>query len=144
MIVSSVLVPIQGIIFGTSYHFWYIFLDRYLPGNAARMVFKKVLIDQVIMVPISVPTFLISLGLLEGQDWKATISDVKTKSPPLLAAEWTFGPVTQLFNFFVLPTRFRVVYDSVVCLCFDGYYTYVKYRSHLKSGEMIDGNHPVV
>lgn len=123
---------------GAAYHYWYQFLDRRWPGNVARVVMKKVLADQVVMVPIGVPMFLISLGLLEGQDRQSIMKDVKTKSPPLLAVEWTFGPATQLINFFFLPTHFRVVYDSVVCLCFDAYYTHVKYRSHLRDGETTD------
>src|SRR6218665_220388 len=123
---------IQGILFGSTYHFWYIFLDRMLPGYTARVVVRKVFIDQVIMTPIGVVSFLVSLGILEGQHGADIMLDIKNKGPLLLAGEWTFGPITQLFNFFLLPTRFRVLYDSIVCLSFDAYYIHIKYR-HGKS-----------
>ena len=45
-----------------------------------------------------------------------------------MLAEWTLGPASQLINFYFLPTRFRVLYDSMVCLSFDAYYAYVKYE----------------
>ena len=95
---------IQGILFGSAYHFWYIFLDRMLPGYTARIVVKKVFIDQAIMTPIGVVAFLAGLGVLEGQREKEIMLEIRNKGPLLLAAEWTFGPITQLFNFFLLPT----------------------------------------
>ena len=119
---------VQGLIFGPLYHFWYIALDRALPGYAARVVVKKVFIDQLLMAPISVTIYLTVLGLLEGQSTNGILDDVRTKGRSLLAIEWSLGPVTQLVNFFLLPTRFRVAYDSSICLAYDAYYSYVKYR----------------
>ena len=128
---------IQGLIFGPAYHFWYIFLDRLLPGYTVRVVLKKVFIDQL-MAPVSVGVYLSALGSLEGLGPKDIIKDIKKKGKSLLIVEWTFGPITQLFNFFLLPTRFRVLYDSVVCLSFDAYYSYIKYRK----GENVSTENP--
>jgi len=130
------LLIFQGLLFGPLYHVWYIYLDRVLPGNTVRIVLKKLAADQLFMSPLSIIVFFISLGLLEGQQFHEMWHDIRHRGPPLLAAEWTFGPATQLFNFFVLPTRFRVVYDSVVCLCFDVYYSYVKYRKDFQGGKV--------
>jgi protein Mpv17 len=90
------------------------------------------------MTPICVAGYLSTLGLLEGQEHVAIVKEVQEKGPSLLVVEWTFGPATQVFNFVFLPTRFRVLYDSIVCLCFDAYYSYVKYRKGLKDGETTD------
>ena len=127
---------IQGLLFGPLYHVWYIYLDRALPGRTVQVVLTKLVADQLFMTPLSIVLFFISLGILEGQKFREMQHDVRHRGPPLLAVEWTFGPVTQLFNFFVLPTRFRVVYDSVICLCFDVYYSYVKYRKELRDHEI--------
>ena len=126
----------QGLLFGPLYHVWYIYLDRAVPGKTVRVVLKKLAADQLLMTPLSIVIFFISLGILEGQKLYEMRHDIRHRGPSLLTAEWTFGPATQLFNFFVLPTRFRVVYDSVVCLCFDVYYSYVKYRKELQGGEV--------
>lgn len=123
---------IQGMAFGSAFHFWYIFLDRMLPGYTARVVLKKVFVDQLTMTPVSIVAFLALLGVLEGQHGKEIGLEIRNKGPLLLGAEWTVGPITQLFNFFLLPTRFRVLYDSFVCLSFDAYYIHIKYR-HGKS-----------
>jgi len=127
---------IQGLLFGSVYHVWYIFLDRALPGRTVQVVLKKLAADQLLMTPLSIVAFFVSLGLLEGQRLHQMQRDVRHRGPSLLAAEWTFGPATQLFNFFVLPTRFRVIYDSLVCLCFDVYYSYIKYRKELQGNKV--------
>jgi len=133
---NIILLMFQGLIFGPLYHVWYILLDRAIPGRTAVIVLKKVAADQLFMSPLSIVVFYISLGLLEGQKLYEMRHDIRHGGPALLTAEWTFGPAAQLFNFFVLPTRFRVVYDSVVCLCFDAYYSYVKYRKQLQGEEV--------
>lgn len=130
-------VCVQGLLYGPLYHVWYIYLDRVLPGWTVRVVLTKLVADQLVMAPLSVVLYFISLGILEGQKVHEMQYDIRHKGPPLLAVEWTFGPATQLFNFFVLPTRFRVLYDSVVCLCFDVYYSYVKYRKEVKDDKVI-------
>ena len=133
---SNILLILQGLLFGPLYHIWYVYLDRALPGRTVRIVLKKLAADQLFMSPLSIVLFFVSLGVLEGQKVHEMQRDIRHRGPPLLAVEWTFGPVTQLFNFFVLPTRFRVVYDSFVCLCFDVYYSYVKYRKELPGAEV--------
>jgi len=130
-------VCIQGLLFGPLYHVWYIYLDRALAGRTVRIVLTKLAADQLFMTPLSIVLFFVSLGILEGQKFHDMQHDIRHRGPPLLAVEWTFGPATQLFNFFVLPTRFRVLYDSVVCLCFDVYYSYVKYRKEIRGDKAI-------
>lgn len=124
---------VQGMVFGSVYHYWYIFLDRVLPGYSVRVVVRKVLLDQLIMAPIGIVVFFVLLGTLEGQEQSSIVQEIKDKGQLLLAAEWTLGPVSQLVNFFFLPTRFRVLYDSLVCLSFDAYYTCIKYRHEKNS-----------
>ena len=42
--------------------------------------------------------------------------------------EWVVWPPAQFFNFYILPTRFRVLYDNVISLGYDMYTSHVKYR----------------
>ncbi|ESO06869.1 hypothetical protein HELRODRAFT_125752, partial [Helobdella robusta] len=111
----------QGSILGAAYHFWYLFLDRKLPGTSSSSVIKKVFADQVIMCPIAVVFYLGLLNLLEGGTLEEGMKSLKEKSGQLLLAEWTFGPLSQLINFYIIPCRFRVLYDSIVVLSFDSY-----------------------
>jgi len=136
LIVSGVLLIFQGLLFGPLYHYWYIYLDRAFPGRKVCVVLKKLAADQLFMTPVALAIFFISLSILERQTFNEMQSDIRQKFGPLLTAEWTLGSASQMFSFFVLPTRFRVVYDNVVCLCFDAYYSRVKYRKELQCDEL--------
>ena len=46
----------------------------------------------------------------------------------LYMVEWVVWPPAQFFNFYILPTRFRVLYDNVISLGYDMYTSHVKYR----------------
>ena len=119
---------ISGAVIGPTCHFWYLWLDRCLPGRAVRTVLYKVVLDQIIMSPVCVAQFLAVTSWLEGKDKRGTITEFRTKGVTLLLADWVIWPPAQLINFFIIPPRFRVLYDNTVSLMFDCYYSYVKYR----------------
>ena len=48
-----------GLCTGPLNHFWYLYLDRLLPGATVRIVLKKVLADQIVMAPICSSVFYI-------------------------------------------------------------------------------------
>ncbi len=89
---------------------------------------KKILVDQVIFSPVNISMFLVIMGWQEGMKTKEIVEDLKDKGKDLLVAEWIIWPPAQMINFFLLPTRFRVLYDNTISLGFDYYYSYVKYR----------------
>ena len=51
----------------------------------------------------------------------------------LYAAEWLIWPPAQFINFSLLPTRYRVAFDNLVSLGFDGYTSYIKHRKRERS-----------
>ena len=108
-------------------HYWYIYLDRFLPGRTFGIIMKKVFVDQMIMSPVCILSFLGITGYLEGLSTQKICHDVRTKGLALMKAEWIVWPPAQTLQFWLLPTRYRVLYDNVVCLCVDYYYYFVKY-----------------
>ena len=60
---------------------------------------------------------------------KEITRDFGKKGKDLLVAEWLVWPPAQMINFFLLPTRFRVLFDNTVSLGFDYYYSYVKFKN---------------
>ena len=48
-----------GCFMGPVNHYWYVFLDRTIPGVAASIVGKKILADQLVMAPICCSVFYI-------------------------------------------------------------------------------------
>ena len=119
---------LTGVPFGPVCHYYYIFLDRILPGTTMRILCKKILFDQLVFSPVSITMFLVSIGLLEGASHKAIHKDLVEKGPKLYKAECIVWPPVQMINFYFLPTRFRVLFDNTISLGFDWYYSYVKYR----------------
>lgn len=48
-----------GLCMGPLNHFWYLHLDRLLPGATGKIVLKKVLADQIVMAPICCSVFYV-------------------------------------------------------------------------------------
>ena len=112
---------ISGSTVGVICHFWYQYLDRLLPGRSIQIVIKKVIIDQIICSPICISVFFITIGLFESKSLEELRNDIKNKFIRLYAAEWVVWPVAQIVNFYVLPTRYRVLYDNTISLGYDVY-----------------------
>ena len=50
-----------GLTSGFLCHFWYNFLDRMYPGKGIKIVFKKIISDQIIFSPICIGKYLLIL-----------------------------------------------------------------------------------
>ena len=46
-----------GLALGPLNHYWYLFLDKILPGATGRIVFKKVILDELIASPVFTTSF---------------------------------------------------------------------------------------
>lgn len=57
---------VLGVCMGPINHKWYCLLDKYLVGNAGRVVAKKVLADQLVMAPICCSFFYVGECTGEG------------------------------------------------------------------------------
>ncbi|XP_060074215.1 mpv17-like protein 2 [Ylistrum balloti] len=120
-------VAASGLVIGPFCHYWYLFLDKWLPGKTIKVVLKKVIVDQLICSPIYISLFLLTTSILENKTWEEIKEETTSKGAILYLAEWIVWPPAQLFNFLILPTRFRVLYDNTISLGFDCYFSRVKY-----------------
>lgn len=108
-------------------HYWYKYLDAKLPGRTINIVLKKVFIDQLVCSPLCILMFFLTLGLLEKSNWSDLKNEIIKKAYRLYIAEWVIWPPAQIFNFYFLPTRYRVLYDNTISLGYDVYTSHVKY-----------------
>lgn len=108
-------------------HYWYKYLDAKLPGRTINIVLKKVFIDQLVCSPLCIIMFFLTLGLLEKSKWSDLKNEIIKKAYRLYIAEWVIWPPAQIFNFYFLPTRYRVLYDNTISLGYDVYTSHVKY-----------------
>jgi protein Mpv17 len=116
---------ISGMTVGVFCHNWYKFLDRHMPGRTIQVVMKKVVIDQLVASPIVIMLFFLTLGCLRRSSLEEIQREIKCKALRLYTAEWVVWPPAQIFNFYLLPTKYRVLYDNTISLGYDVYTSYV-------------------
>ncbi|KAJ8915827.1 hypothetical protein NQ315_004640 [Exocentrus adspersus] len=95
---------LTGASVGIVSHYWYYYLDKFLPGCALNIIFKKILIDQLIGSPLCISTFFVTINILDKSTKEKFIEDVKTKA-------WKL-----------------VLFDNSVSLGYDVYTSYVQYN----------------
>ena len=117
----------SGMAVGIVCHYWYKYLDATLPGRTVNVVLKKVFIDQLICSPLCITMFFLSLAILENSSWSELKSEITSKAHRLYIAEWVVWPPAQIFNFYFLPNRYRVLYDNTISLGYDVYTSQVKH-----------------
>lgn len=120
-------VAITGLFIGPFCHYWYLFLDWWIPGRCYRLLAKKVIIDQLVCSPVVIGLFLGITTLLEKKSLTAVKEECFEKGGKLYVAELAVWPPAQLFNFYFLPTHYRVLFDNAISFLFDIYFSRVKY-----------------
>jgi protein Mpv17 len=84
-----------------------------------------VIIDQLICSPATIGTFFVTLAIIEKSSADEFLAGFKEKSWRLYLAEWVIWPPAQMINFYILPTKYRVLYDNTISLGYDVYTSYV-------------------
>ncbi|XP_030852305.1 mpv17-like protein 2 isoform X1 [Strongylocentrotus purpuratus] len=123
-----------GIALGPFNHYWYVYLDRFLPGIAASTVATKIVLDEIIASPVLTISFLVGLGLCEGKPLSDCGTMVKEKFPTIWMFDLCFWPTIQWINFYYLPPRARVIYVNSVTFLWDMFLSFMVYDYKSESG----------
>ncbi|XP_076758018.1 mpv17-like protein 2 isoform X1 [Xylocopa sonorina] len=118
---------IVGLAQGPFHHWFYMILDRVIPGRNAVSVVKKTCVDQTIASPICLGMFFVGLGLLENRTVEEIREEVKTKLYDTWRVDCCFWPPTQCVNFLFIPLRYRVLYINFMTMIYDVFLSYIKY-----------------
>ena len=115
-------------------HYWYIYLDKFMGrGRTQKLVLKKVLVDQIVFSPVNLICYFATVGLLERRTLKYIYEEFKQKGMQnIYLVEWGIWPAAQWVNFYLLPMRYRILFDNVISFFFDIYSPYIKYKTELK------------
>lgn len=70
---------------------------------------------------------------MEGANFGEIIEEAKQKAWKLYLAEWMIWPPAQFINFYLLSTKYRVLFDNTLSLGYDVYTSKVKHDSEDKS-----------
>ncbi|XP_035033461.1 mpv17-like protein [Hippoglossus stenolepis] len=112
---------------GFSFHgnfsfFWMRFLERRFPGNSARMVVRKLLLDQTIAGPVATSVFYTGVSFLEGKE--DIFEDWRNKFLNTYRTGLMYWPFMQFLNFALVPLFVRTTFTGccafvwAIFLCF--------------------------
>ncbi|CAG5120737.1 unnamed protein product [Candidula unifasciata] len=118
-----------GLVVAPFIHYWYQQLDVIFPGRCWKVLFKKVSLDFIICSPVCVLLFLMTTGLLDRQGWSSFKEELQKTGTTMCLTDLLVWTPLQIFNFYFLPTRYRILFDNIVSLAMDTFY------SHLRFGE---------
>ncbi|KAL7638135.1 UNVERIFIED_CONTAM: hypothetical protein RMT77_011760 [Armadillidium vulgare] len=141
-----------GVAVGILCHHWYQVLDQYLPGRSTKVVFLKLVLDQLLFSPVCIFVFISTLNIVKGlnllvdkidssdSDKLEIINkrfvkfkeDLSVKGLQLYLADWVVWPPAQFINFYFLPSKYRVLYDNTISLLYDVYTSHVMYSRESK------------
>jgi len=102
-----------GLFHGAPRHFFYVRLEKSIPGTSLKCAAKKVFFDQAVLSVFIDTTFLFGMPLLEGRGPSAGLENIKDKFPRVYVYDNLFWPPVQMINFTVVPAKFRVLYVNV-------------------------------
>ena len=119
-----------GLVQGPFHHWFYMVLDKVLPGRNALSVVKKTCLDQTIASPTCLGIFFVGLGVLEHRKIEEIYQELKVKLYDTWKVDCCFWPPTQCVNFFFIPFRYRVLYTNFMTMIYDIFLSYMKYDAH--------------
>jgi protein Mpv17 len=105
-------------------HYWYIMLDRVFPGRALRTILIKVALDTII-VPPSILFYFGGAIILENgfNSWELVKNKMIQSGPAIFLVDLLAYQPCMAANFYFVPTRFRILFDSIISMCSDIYYS---------------------
>ncbi|XP_012223635.1 mpv17-like protein 2 [Linepithema humile] len=118
---------IVGLLQGPFHHWFYLFLERILPGRSAKSVVKKTLLDQSIASPTCLAIFFVGLGIMEHREIEEICKELKLKFADTWKVDCCFWPPTQCINFLFVPLHYRVLYTNAMTMVYDIFLSYIKY-----------------
>jgi protein Mpv17 len=122
------MATVGAVVVGPACHYWYQFLDKYIPSKQPLQVAKKILVDEFIFGPVYLGAFFVSISTLEGMTPQQTIEKIKKEYIPTFKMDVTVWPPAQAINFFFVPAPYRVLYISCISLFWNAYLSMVQHR----------------
>ncbi|CAD6240573.1 GSCOCG00008852001-RA-CDS, partial [Cotesia congregata] len=118
-----------GIIQGPFHHYFYGFLDKFLPGKTATSIVKKTFLDQVIASPTCLSIFFFGHEMLEQRDLRLIYGEILAKLLETYKVDCCFWPPTQIVNFLFIPIQYRVIYINLMNVFYNIFLSHTKYVS---------------
>ncbi|XP_077286733.1 mpv17-like protein 2 [Arctopsyche grandis] len=121
-----------GLLQGAPQHWFYFYLDKWLPGTALLTVGRKIVVDQLIASPFCIILFFSGMGIMEGNTVKECGDELNEKFMTVYVADWCVWPPSQFINFYFIPGNYRVIYVNALTMLYNIFLSYVKHDIPVK------------
>lgn len=117
-----------GFSLGPAHHFFYKYMDHYLPRKNLLAVIKKILLDQLVMSPFCIAWFFYGMGILEKKTLAECTEELNSKFVEVYTIDWSVWPPAQFLNFYFLKVQYQVIYINFITMFYNVFLSYVKHR----------------
>lgn len=83
------------------------------------------LTDQTVMAPLLTSAVIANLHLAEGNKPRDALLRAQKEIIPVLIANYKVSPFVQLFNFYVVPLRYRLMLLQYVAIVWNAYVSFM-------------------
>ncbi|XP_065843859.1 protein Mpv17-like [Oscarella lobularis] len=113
---------------GPVLRFWYLSLERLVPGKGSfTVVLKKIALDQLLFAPVFLAGFFTTIDLLERKGLEEIKKHLKAEYRNALITNYMLWPAVQIITFNFMPLKHRVGFVQLVAL---GWNTYLAWAAH--------------
>uniref|UniRef100_F1L112 Mitochondrial inner membrane protein Mpv17 n=2 Tax=Ascaris suum TaxID=6253 RepID=F1L112_ASCSU len=103
---------------------WFGILER-ISGSPSIVPIKRMLIDQTVMAPLLTSTVITNLHLVEGNRPHDAFLRARKEIVPVLITNYKVWPFVQLFNFYAVPLRYRIIVLQFVGIFWNAYLSFM-------------------
>jgi len=119
---------LMGLFHGAPRHYFYVYLERVIPGKTVGSAAKKVFFDQTVLSVFIDTTFLYGISLMEGRTPTEAWHDLQSKFMHVYICDWLLWPPFQMLNFTLVPFRFRVLFVNMMNLLWNTILSYFQHQ----------------
>ncbi|KAJ7309583.1 hypothetical protein JRQ81_007635 [Phrynocephalus forsythii] len=107
-------------------HYFYLYLDRFVPSDVPFSIIKRLLLDRLVVAPAFLLLFFFVMNLLEGKDSDAFAKKLTSSYWTSLKMNWKLWTPVQFINLTYIPMQFQVLFGNLVALFWFAYLASVK------------------
>ena len=103
--------------------YWYRFVDKILVGKSRTIIFRKILLDRLILSPLTISLFYIGMAVLEGK--RSVLEDCQKKLLGTYVTSCVFWFPALAISYLCIAPKRRLLYSAIcsfvwtniLCLC---------------------------
>ena len=122
-------VMVTGIVWsGPVTHYWYKLLFGQMTGRINDPLIRlvvNIVLDAIIFSPVTISGYFTVRSFLEGTGFAGAREKLRTRLLKAVLGAWKFWPAANVINFGFVPIVYRVLYNNILSIFWQGYLTYV-------------------